>query len=137
MGGVEELAVGLDDALLESSGDLRCVGVEAADEIEALHLIAGQFEDFALENTKLDTIDLGELRNEVDIATATGSIGHQVAAIVASRVGEGMTGHAAAIALVLGCRGDAAGDDVAVECEVEKIGEGSAGFTSFDFDDLG
>lgn len=48
-----------------------------------------------------------------------------------------MTGHAAAITLVLGCRGDAAGDDVAVECEVEKIGEGSAGFTSFDFDDLG
>lgn len=50
MGGVEDPTVGLDDALFEGCRELRCVVVEAADEVEALHLIAIQLEDFALED---------------------------------------------------------------------------------------
>jgi len=137
VGGVEESTVGLDDALFEGRRELRCVGVETADEVEALHLIAGQLENFALEDTKLDPVDFSQLRNEIDVATAAGCVGHDVAAVVASRVREGITGHTAAVALVLGCRRNAAGDDVAVKCEIEKIREGSTGFARFDFNDLG
>ena len=136
MGGVKEPAVGLDDALFEGSRKLRRIGVEAADEIEALHLIAGQFENFPLENTELDAVDFGELRNEINVTTASGRVGHEVTTVVAGGVAERMTGHAAAVAPVFRCRGNAAGDDIAVEREVEQIGEGGAGFASFDLDDL-
>lgn len=119
MGSVEEPAVRLDDALFQGRGELRCVAVEAADEVEALHMVAVQFENLALEDAELNAVDLGELGDEIDVATAAGGVGHKVAAVVASGVGQRMTGHAASVALVFRRRGYTAGDDVTVERQVK------------------